>query len=101
MTTSPLSLTSTDHALIEARVVTLTPRTTAWGDRIYAVFQAVDGSTLGYWDHADHPILCSLRLGDSITLRRKANGRLTLAPEPVHQAEYGLFNLLQRLWRLL
>lgn len=100
-----MAVSSAQHShasLIEARVTSLTTRTTSLGDRTYAIFEAVDGSTLGFWSHADHPALVTLRVGDTVALKRKANGHLTLAPQPVsYTSRVGIFALLQRLWRLI
>lgn len=88
-------------SLIEAEVISLTSRSTARGDRIYAVFKAVDGSTLGFWSQADHPALQGLRVGDPVTLKRNSKGHLYLAFQPVSYASgIGIFALLQRPWRL-
>lgn len=81
---------------VEAQVSSLTTVTTALGDRTYAVFNAIDGSTLGFWANANHPNLRALRVGDAVTLKRSPRGHLTLAPQPV-----GIFVRLQRPWRLL
>ncbi|MEL6221539.1 MAG: hypothetical protein AAFQ57_17560 [Cyanobacteria bacterium J06626_14] len=89
-------------ALIEAHVTSLTTRATAMGDRSYAVFKAVDGSTLGFWSRADHPALMTLRVGDSVALKRNAKGHLKLAPQSASSANHiGIFTLLLRLWRLI
>jgi hypothetical protein len=102
MTVSPSPAHLTHASLIEAQVTSLTTRATALGDRIYAVFKAVDGSTLGFWSHADHPALRTLRVGDTVTLKRDAKGHLSLAPQPASYANRtGIFALLQRPWRLI
>lgn len=102
MTPVPLGLSTQSSALVEAQVISLTPRTTALGDRIYAVFRAVDGSVLGFWSNADHPALRTLRVGDTVSLKRDAKGHLHLAPQPESYANrIGIFALLQRPWRLL
>lgn len=101
MTVSPASEHPSRGSLIEARVTSLTTRATTLGDRTYAVFEAVDGSVLGFWSRADHPALQTLRVNDTVSLMRKANGHLSLAPQPVSYANrVGIFALIQRLWRL-
>ena len=111
MTISLSSTQSRNGALVAARVTALTPRSTALGDRIYAVFKTVDGSTLGFWACAEHPVLRSLRVGDAIALTRKTNGRLSFPSSQsvsnAHvRAQHGaqpasILVLLQRLWRLI
>jgi hypothetical protein len=102
MTNSCFPFTLIGSPLIEARVKSFTAHDTASGDRIYAVFTAVDGSILGLWSHADHPALKHLRIGDRVLLKRNLNGHLSLAAQPVSFANrIGIFALLQRLWRLL
>ena len=108
-----ISLSSThfcDGALVAARMTALTSCLMALGDRIYAVFKTVDGSTLGFWACAEHPVLRSLRVGDAIALTRKPNGRLSFPSQSVSNAHVhaqhgvqpaGIFVLLQRLWRLI
>ena len=102
MTVSHSPVHSNHAALIEAHVTSLTTRATALGDRMYAVFQAVDGSVLGFWTHAGHPALRTLRVGDTVALKRNANGHLSLAPQSASYANrIGFFALLQRPWRLI
>ena len=102
MTVSHSPMQSKHAALIDAHVTSLTTCATALGDRIYAVFQAVDGSVLGFWSHADHPALRSLRVGDTVVLKRNTKGHLSLAPQLAFSANrIGFFALLQRPWRLI
>jgi len=98
MTTSPYPTAQSLLSPIQAQVTALTCRETAWGDRIYAVFNTADGTTLGFWDHADHPILRSLRLGDTITLHRKPNGHFTLTPPSPPPGSQGFFKVLKQVW---
>ncbi|MEB3212660.1 MAG: hypothetical protein VKL39_14970 [Leptolyngbyaceae bacterium] len=89
-------------ALIDAQVTSLTVRATDLGDRMYAVFKTMDGSLLGFWSDADHPALRTLRVGDTVALKRNAKGHLTLAPQPAANTNAtGIFALLLRPWRLL
>ncbi|MGK7887739.1 MAG: hypothetical protein AB4042_00295 [Leptolyngbyaceae cyanobacterium] len=98
MTLAPSSPSQPGLIPIPAQVKALACRTTDLGNRIYAVFNTVDGATLGFWDHADHPVLRSLNIGDSITLYRKPNGHLTLLPPTQPKANQGLMTTLKRLW---
>lgn len=102
MTVSPSRIPHNPTSRIEAQVTSITVRTTALGDRTYAVFKAMDGSILGFWSHADHPALQALRVGDTVALKRKPNGHLSLASPSVSPANWiGSLALLQRLWRLI
>lgn len=88
--------------LVKAHVALLSIHSTTLGDRIYAVFNTIDGSTLGLWSDSQHPILRTLRVGDAVMLKRNAKGHLSLASQPTANANpIGMFNPLQRLWRLL
>ncbi|MEM7769665.1 MAG: hypothetical protein AAF327_04045 [Cyanobacteria bacterium P01_A01_bin.37] len=102
MTNSRFPLPFIGPSFVEARVKSCTAHDTASGDRIYAVFKAVDGSTLGLWSHADHPALRTLRVGDTVVLTRNSKGHLKLASQPASRANLiGIFALLLRPWRLI
>jgi len=81
---------------IDAHVISLTTHATALGDRTYAVFKAVDGTEIGFWSYAEHPVLKPLRIGDQISLKRNDNGRLRLVDphsNPVHSVFSRFFNI--------
>lgn len=102
MTVSPSRKLNNPASRVNAQVTSLTVRATALGDRTYAVFETVDGSMLGFWSRADHPALQALHIGDTVVLKRKPNGHLSLASPSVFLANpVGIFALLQRLWRLI
>ncbi|MGJ3252402.1 MAG: hypothetical protein ACFE0J_14940 [Elainellaceae cyanobacterium] len=77
-------------------MISLTSHATALGDRTYAVFKVADGTDLGFWSSAEHPVLKLLQVGDQISLRRSSNGRLRLVdpqPNPVHSAFSRFFTI--------
>ncbi|MGJ3249065.1 MAG: hypothetical protein ACFE0I_23710 [Elainellaceae cyanobacterium] len=81
---------------IDAHVISLRTYATALGDRTYAVFKVADGTELGFWSYAKHPVLKPLRVGDQISLRRNDNGRLRLVDphsNPVYLAFSRFFNI--------
>jgi hypothetical protein len=88
--------------LIEAQVILLKHCSTALGQRLYAVFETIDGRQLGVWVPADCAAVSLLRVGDTVSLKRDTQGRLHLAPQPLSYAtNLGIFALLKNLWRLV
>ena len=96
MPISSLSWNTQFTSRIQAQVHSLTTISTTLGDRTYAVFNTIDGAMVGFWADTNHRYLRTLRIGDAVTLKRDANGHLSLASQSMN-----FFVRLQRFWKVL